>query len=152
MRPTRTWILIADAAHARTYLSLRPGDPLQRVPEFAFTENIPHASELSNHQPGASQPSVGTAHHTVGSQDPRRDMKRQFAVRIADELEAAHKRGAFERLVVASPPAMLGDLRAALSKHVSALVIAELHKDLVKTPDHELLAHFKDVPALNHSS
>ena len=149
MRPTRTWIVITDAAHARAHLSLRPGDPMTRVPEFDFAESIPKAHDLAGHQPGSSQPSVGSAHHTVGDSDPRRDMKHKFAVRVAHELEAALQRGAFDRLVIAAPPAMLGDLRAELSKQVAAVVIAELHKDLVKTPDHELASHFKDVPALN---
>lgn len=145
MHSPRTWIVIADAAHARAYLSSKPGGALARVSEFDFAESIPKAHDLAGHQPGSSQPSVGSAHHTVGDSDPRRDMKHKFAVRVAHELEAALKRGAFDKLVIAAPPAMLGDLRAALPKAVAATVAAELHKDLVKTPDHELPGHFKDV-------
>jgi protein required for attachment to host cells len=152
MSPIRTWILIADAAHARAYLSLKPRDSLERVDDFAFDESIPPAREIAGHQPGSSQPSVGSAHHTVGSGDPRRDMKRQFAVRVARALDAAHKRAAFDKLVIVCPPTMLGDLRTELSRHVAAAVIAELPKDLVKTPDHDLLAHFKDVPAITRSA
>jgi protein required for attachment to host cells len=149
MSPKRTWILIADAAHARAYLSIHPGARLERVAGFELTETIPHARDLSPHQPGTSQPSIGSAHHTVGpATDPRREVKRNFATRVAEALEAAHKQGLFEQLVIACPPAMLGDLRAVLAKPIAHCVVAELPKDLVKTPDHELLSHFSAVPAL----
>ena len=149
MQPTRTWVLIADAAHARAYLSTWPGAKLEPVAGFELAESIPYARDLSNHKPGSSQPSVGSAHHTVGPvSDPRRDAKRNFAVRVAEALEAEHRKGAFDRLVIACPPTMLGDLRAALAKSVAQHVVAELHKDLVKVPEHDLLSHFSEVPAL----
>ena len=149
MHPTRTYVLIADAGRAKAYLSLKPGDPLRRVLGFELSEDIPRVADFKDHKPGTSQPSVGTAHHTVGTSDPRREVKRKFAAEVADALEAEHRKGAFDKLVIAAPPAMLGDLRAALSKAVAATVVAELNKDLVKTPEHELASHFADVPALS---
>lgn len=149
MKSTRTYVLIADAGQAKAYLSIKPGDPLQRVESFELSEEIPRVADFKDHKPGTSQASVGSAHHTVGTSDPRREVKRRFAVEVADALEAEHRKGAFDRLVIAAPPAMLGDLRTALAKQVAAVVVAELHKDLVKTPEHELASHFKDVPALS---
>ena len=43
---------------------------------------------------------------------------------------------------------MLGDLRACLSKSLASRIVAEVAKDLVKTPDHEIRSHFGDVVAL----
>jgi protein required for attachment to host cells len=149
MHATRTYVLIADAGQARAYLSMKPGDQLQRVAGFELSEDIPRVAALKDHKPGTSQPSVGSAHHTVGTSDPRREVKRRFAEEVAAALEAEHRKGAFDKLVIAAPPAMLGDLRVALPKAVAATVVAELHKDLVKTPEHELLQHFGDVQALS---
>ena len=47
-----------------------------------------------------------------------------------------------------APPVTLGDLRKALSAHVKAAVYAELHKDLTKTPMHELPEHLASVLAV----
>lgn len=148
MHATRTWVLIADAAHARAYQSTGQDRPLEPVPGFDMNESVPYARDLSDHQPGSSQPSVGSAHHTVGASDPRRDAKRNFATRVADALEDAQQEGAYDKLVIVCPPAMLGDLRAALPKAVTKHVIAELDKDLVKTPAHDLLSHLSGIPAL----
>jgi protein required for attachment to host cells len=149
MAATRTFVLIADAAHARAYLSLSPGQPLRPVAGFDMAEHIPPAREVHRHEPASSHPGVGTAHHAVGPvSDPRREMKRHFAERVAAALARAHADGAFDRLVIAAPPAMLGDLRKLLAPKVAACIVAELGKDLVKTPEHELPAHFADVMAL----
>lgn len=149
MHAIPTWVLVADASHARAYQSRRPGDALERVADFTFDEAVPHARELRGHRPGSGHGGVGSAHHSVGpTSDPRREMKHHFAKRVADALEAARRQGAFKRLIVACPPAMLGDLRAELAPAVKSLVVAEVAKDLVKTPDAELLAHFDGIPAL----
>jgi len=50
-----------------------------------------------------------------------------------------------QRLVAA--PSALGDLRAALSPEVPATVVAEVPKDLTKTPDAAVAGHLKDVLA-----
>lgn len=149
MRPTRTYVLIADAAHAKAFLSTGPGLPLQHVPDLDMYEAVPKAAEVHRHEPASSHPGVGTAHHAVGpASDPHREMKRHFADRVVEALEAARARGAFDRLVIVCPPAMLGDVRKAMPQQLAASVLAELPKDLVKTPTSELLGHFKGIPAL----
>ncbi len=40
---------------------------------------------------------------------------------------------------------MLGDLGARLSKSLASRIVAEVAKDLVKIPDHEIRSHFGDV-------
>jgi protein required for attachment to host cells len=79
--------------------------------------------------------------------DPRRQMKRHFAEDIAARLAAEFHAGAFDRLMVAAAPAMLGDLRRALSSEVRKAVAGEIAKDLTKTPEKELPAHFEDMLA-----
>ena len=63
--------------------------------------------------------------------------------KLLDEHAGKH---AIERLVIVAPPKTLGDLRAELSSHTSALVAAEVAKDLTHVPVTQILDHLRDVP------
>ncbi len=80
--------------------------------------------------------------------DPRRALKRKFASVVVEKLEAALVMHAFDRLVLVAPPAMLGDLRIALTKPLSERVTAEIDKDLVEVADHDMCAHLADVAGI----
>ncbi len=71
-----------------------------------------------------------------------------FAEDIAKRLSKAHAAGEFDDLVLAAAPGMLGLLRPHLDEKLQASVIAELPKDLVKTPEIDLKKHFTDVLTL----
>lgn len=60
-------------------------------------------------------------------------------------LEVQWAKGVFDRIVLVAGPKMLGDLRHSLPRSLAGHVTGELHKDLVKTPLHELPEHLKDV-------
>ena len=64
---------------------------------------------------------------------------------IVDALAAEWATAKHDRIVIAAGPKLLGDLRAHLPKTLHAHVVAELHKDLAKTPLHDLPPHFAKV-------
>jgi protein required for attachment to host cells len=72
--------------------------------------------------------------------------KRMFARQVAKLLDEHAGKHAIERLVIVAPPKTLGDLRAELSSHTSALVAAEVAKDLTHVPVTQILDHLRDVP------
>jgi protein required for attachment to host cells len=144
----KTWILIADAAHARVLEASGPGKPLVPVPDFEMRADLPRSHDLGTDRPGRTHESVGTTRHAVEPRsDPHRQLKHDFAVRVAERLDAAAAAKSFDRLVVAAPPAMLGDLRQAMHKQTHQLIAAEVPKDLVKVADRDLRPHFADVIA-----
>lgn len=55
-----------------------------------------------------------------------------------DTLYSAAHRGQYSKLVIAAPPMIMGDLRKAFHKEVSAEVVAEVSKDLTNMPAHEI--------------
>jgi protein required for attachment to host cells len=63
-------------------------------------------------------------------------------------LEAQWAKGGFDRIVLVAGPKMLGDLRDSMPRSLEGHVAGELHKDLMKTPLHELPEHLKDVPGV----
>jgi protein required for attachment to host cells len=142
----KTWILIADAAHARVLEADGIGRPLSRVPDFVLDSPTPVGRDLTRERRPRVHDSTGDARHAIEpSSEPRREVKRAFALTVAEKLEAAISSGAFERLVIAAPPAMLGDLRAVLSKAVTNRIVAELPRDLVKVHDGDMRSHFAEV-------
>jgi protein required for attachment to host cells len=68
----------------------------------------------------------------------------RFAARIAALLESERHRNTYTRLVVAAPPAFLGQLRGAMSEQVRALVSAELDKNLVQLAADEIRQHLPE--------
>ena len=141
----KTWILIADAAHARVLETKGHGKPLVPVPDFELHADLPRSHDLGADRPTRTHESVGSTRHAVQPRvDPHRELKRAFAVQVAKRLEAAVTANSFDRLVIAAPPVMLGDLRRAVHKQVSDRIAAEVPKDLVKIADQDLRSHFAD--------
>ena len=86
----KTWILIADAAHARILETNGSGKPLTPVPAFTVSQALPPSRDLGSERPARMHDSLGDSRHGVEAHsDPRRELKRKFATLIAEKLEAA---------------------------------------------------------------
>ncbi len=142
----RTWVMVADAARARFFLS--DGHDVQPVDGATFENPAAHgfSRDLVSDKPGRSIESVGGAHHAQEPKhDPHRAAKAAFAKRVADYVEQSAVDDKFDDLVVVAPPQMLGDLRGALGKHAAARLVGTASKDLMKIPSGELKAHLQPI-------
>jgi protein required for attachment to host cells len=135
-----TRIVVADQSEARFYEALGFAHPLKFA--GALTNPIAHLrdQDLTSDRPGrvfngasASGRRRGASlrHSTGGEQTPRRHATHLFARRIAAELERARRAGRFGRLVLIAAPAILGELRAALTPAVRPCVVSTVVKDVV---------------------
>jgi protein required for attachment to host cells len=139
MKPTTTWILIADGARARIFANRGPGKGIEAVAGGAFDADHRPDREIMSDRPGRAFESVGDARHAIEPHhDAHRELKQAFAEELAALLDAKLAAKTYDRVVLVAPPAMLGDLRASLSEPVRAVVYAEIDKDLTKTPEAEL--------------
>ncbi len=146
MRSERTWIVIADGAHARVLEHLAGATKLAPVKGLTFDVDLPPTHEIVSDRPGRTFESKGNARHAkTGRSDPHRELKRGLAKELAGALKSNLATKRYEHLVLVAPPTTLGDLREALTKGVRARVAAELAQDLVKTPQSQLLRHLRDV-------
>jgi protein required for attachment to host cells len=146
MKTVRTWVLIADGGHAKVFESEGPGCALTPIESMTLSADLPANRDILSDRPGRSFDSHGHSRHAMESpSDAHRELKREFARKVASLLEACVAQGKLDRLVVVAPPPALGDLREALSKAVRAKVSAELAQDLVKTPHSELPQHLAGV-------
>lgn len=133
MKPTVTWILVADGKRAQLYRNDGPAHGLARVPNGSFELDLPptHAGAAISERPGRVQESATSARHGIEPRvDPRRAVKAAFAAELAGKLDAELARGAFQRLVLVAPPRVLGELREHLSPRGRAAVAVEINKDL----------------------
>lgn len=149
---TVTWVVLADGARARVVANKGPGVDLQPVYEEEEAKAMLPAREIEADRPGRTFDSGGRGdaaaqgrHAYEPPTDPRRKEQAQFIGTVAEVLENAAHEGSFERLVLIAPPKALGDLRASLSKNVMRMVSAEIPKDLVNVPIHDLPERLQDV-------
>jgi protein required for attachment to host cells len=142
MKPTKTWILIADGARARVLENDGPGKGLIAVDRLVLHGDHSATHDIVDDREGRTHGSHGPGRSATDARtDPHRELKRTFAHHLADVLAHELDDDAYERLVIVAAPVTLGDLRKALSQRVAAKVTGEIPKDLTKTPNGEI-AHF----------
>ncbi|MFN4309303.1 MAG: host attachment protein [Ferrovibrio sp.] len=143
--PIPTWILVTDASQAHVYeISILAG-PLRAVPGYDMTAADTHgfSRDLKSDKPGRAFASTGQRSAMEPRHDPHQMAEDKFAKSVAERLNHACEEKLFAQLVVIAPPRMLGVLRDEFSAAVQKLVAAEIHKDLVKADNADILAHVK---------
>jgi protein required for attachment to host cells len=125
-----TWVLVADGEKALFLENVTDGkNPHLKVRRHEAQANPANRVQGSD-APGRVQSSAGTGAHAYEETDWHRLEKDRFADHMAGLLYEAAHRGAFERLVIVAPPAVLGALRASMHEEVSGKVVGEIHKTL----------------------
>src|SRR5262245_13693117 len=146
MKLERTWIVIADGAHAKVYQFSDEKPKLETVKDLSFEIDLPRTHEIVSDRPGRSFESQGrTRHAKSGRSDPHRELKRNLANKVAKALKSSLTDKRYNKLVLVAPPVTLGDLRDALAKSVQARAVAEVAQDLIKVPASRLPTHLVDV-------
>jgi protein required for attachment to host cells len=146
MKPRTTWVLVADGATAKVFSYDSNGAGLMPIEGMMFGQDHLRAQDIESDRPGRSFASVG--HGRSGYEpetDPVQLREQRFVKHVAQTLEERFRRKEFDRLVVAAAPTALGDLRPQLSKELQAAVVAEVAKDLTRSPTDKLEAQLGDV-------
>jgi len=142
-----TRIVVADQAEARFYDAIGFAHPLRFVGSLSNPTAHLRAQDLASDRPGrvfkgSSSPGrrrgASLRHSTGGEHTPLRHAAHVFAQRIAAELERERRAGRFGRLVLIAAPAILGELRAALTPAVRPCVVSTVVKDVVHRRTSEL--------------
>ena len=149
MKPTITWVLVADGARARVLENTGPGRGVNEVPGMEYSHDAPRNREIMSDRPGRSFESADSRRHAMEPpSDPKRQAEADFVSGLVTMLEGKFKAGAFDRLVLVAAPQALGDIRKALSKELADAVYGELAKDHTKTPNGEMSKHLGQVMAV----
>ena len=144
-KPVKTWIVVADAARARIIEQSARNEPLRVIEERHHAASRLQSREIASDGKGRSFDSGGQGRHAMEpSTDPQRHEKTVFAKELAQVLNQAGKGNRFDRLLIACPAQMLGELRRDLDKAAAAKVAAEYPKDLSAIALRDLPGHFSD--------
>jgi protein required for attachment to host cells len=135
------WVVVCDGAKALVLENT--GDA--KFPNLKMVKVL-EQEDLATHELGADAPgrvvnSVGSIRSAVEQTDWHDQAERAFLVNLVRELEAALATGKTKSLIVVAPPRALGMLRPVYSQKVRNAVRAEVDKDLVKHPVHEIEKH-----------
>jgi protein required for attachment to host cells len=149
MKPQQTlYLLAAD----RDYRLLRgSGADLKEIEhrnadDFRDVEmGFPSQKARGQSGGGAGSPTGGVS---FGVNDPggrEAEDRRRLARYALTALEEEWAKGRAERIILAAGPKMLGELRDLLPKPLAGHVAADLAKDLINIPLHDLPPHFREV-------
>jgi protein required for attachment to host cells len=141
MKKARVWYAIADGGRAR-FVERDDNGAYRTVVSFDSADLHHKASDLVSDGRVRVMESATPGRSAVEPrQDPKRAAKEDFVKLVADELAAAHERGAYDQLMLVAPPRVLTELKQKLAKPIADLVVKDLQKDLTKVPDHDLTEH-----------
>jgi protein required for attachment to host cells len=135
------WVVVCDGKKALL---------LENVGDAVFpnlkTKEVHEQDVAKTHEQGAGTRgrafgSAGGVRSAVAESDRHDQSERAFLEDLAGRLDAAVTAGETKSLIIVAPPRALGLLRQAYSPHVRQAVRAELDKDLVRMPVHEIEKH-----------
>jgi protein required for attachment to host cells len=137
----KVWYVIADGGKARFVERDKKG-VFRTVASFVSTELHDRTSDLGRDRPPRAHESATATRHAI---EPRRDLKEaakaDFVKLVAEQIDAEHGRGQFDKIMLVAPPGVLTELKENLSRPIAGIVVDDLQKDLTNIPDHQLADH-----------
>ena len=135
------WVVVCDGAKALVLENV--GD--EKFPNLK-TREVYQQDDLKTREQGSDAPgraisSVGEARAAMDQTDWHDQSERRFLEKLAARLDAAVQAGEAKSMVIAAPPRALGALRQVYTHGLRGAVTAEIDKDLVKMPVHEIEKH-----------
>lgn len=135
------WVVVCDGAKALVLENA--GD--EKFPNLKTKEVYQHEDQATRDQgsdaPGRSHASVGTARSAMEQTDWHEQGERRFLETLAARLDTAVQAGEVKSLIIAASPRALGTLRQLYTPGLRNILAAEIDKDLVKMPVHEIEKH-----------
>ena len=127
-----TWAVICGDGEAVIYRREKRHSLPERVDALTEPEAGAHGQELTSDLPGRTHDRMGPGRHTLNADfDPAEKARLEFVKRVAARIEHGRVKGEFTRLILAAPPATLGELRDELSAPTAATLVQELDKNLI---------------------
>lgn len=129
-----TWVVVTDSEKALFMRNLTDHkDPYFEVTDKETQDN-PSDMDQSANRPGR-MPDTGPGQMSaLDDTDWHELAKERFAKDLSDKLYADAHKGAFDRLVIAASPQVLGVLRSEMHKEVTDRIVAEIPKTLTNHP------------------
>jgi protein required for attachment to host cells len=135
------WVIVCDGKKALVLENAGDEKFLNLKTREVFEHPDAKTSDLGTGAPGRSFSSVGSGRSAVEQTDLHAQEEEKFLRKLADHLDVAVKAGQAKSLIMVAPPRALGVLRQAYSHNLRSVLRAEIDKDFVKLPVHEIEKH-----------
>lgn len=132
--PHGCWIVVGDGEKALFLVNHGDDDLIDlRVARTMEHEN-PATRDQGADRPGRFNDGPNVHRSAVDDTDWHEIEKDRFAHEIADRLYKSAHRGDFDKLVIVSPPHVLGELRKTIHSEVADRLIGTVDKTLTNHP------------------
>lgn len=148
VRPSTTWVLVADRARARLFAGEWPelGD-FHEIEDFAHPEGGAHQRDVESDKPGLFRTTNGGGYAAEEVTDYEHRTATDFARELVARLQHGRDTNAYGRVVIIAPAMLLGVLRDEIPAPLAKLVVADLDKDLTRHACEDIQAHVRDLLA-----
>jgi protein required for attachment to host cells len=145
MKPTKTWIVIADSRSAKILENSGPGEGIVQHPSLVF--KVDSVKQYSDQQ-GRSFASASSARHKFEQHQGKDPTILRYIDEIISTMQKANEDGEFDRLVVCASPEVLHIVRRRMPKQLKSKIVLELDKNLANISLADLPKQFEDVLVL----
>lgn len=132
------WVVVCDGAKALILENLGDAIALNLKTKEVHAQKDEKTSEQGTDAPGRSVNSVGAHRSAMEQTDWHEQAEQRFLTDLAKRLDVAVNGGETKSLVLVAPPRALGVLRQAFTNGLRGAIRAEIDKDYVKMPVHEI--------------
>jgi protein required for attachment to host cells len=135
------WVVVCDGAKALILENAGDAAALNLKTKEVHAQTDEKTSEQGTDAPGRSINSVGARRSAMEQTDWHEQDEERFLTDLSKRLNAAVMAGEAKSLVLVAPPRALGLIRQAATPNLRKAVRAEIDKDFVKMPVHEIEKH-----------
>jgi len=135
------WVVVCDGKKALVLENVGDEKLLNLKTREVYEQPDLKTHELGTDAPGRAFSSVGTARSAVEQTDWHDQEEQKFLHKLTEHIDAAVVGGKAKSVIMVAPPRALGVLRHSYSSHLRSAVRAEIDKDFVKLPVHEIEKH-----------
>ncbi len=129
-----THIVVGDGRKALILVNDGTAEHPSLTVETVLNQPDPPSRELGSDRPGRVYASIGARRSATEETDWHQLAEDRFAHEIVAGLVRLAERERLKKLVLVAPPRTMAELRKALPEAFSALITAEITKDLTKHP------------------
>jgi protein required for attachment to host cells len=135
------WVVVCDGTKALVLENVGDAKFPNLKTREVHEQDDPPTHEQGTDAPGREFNSIGGGRSAVEQTDWHTQQEERFLRKLAAHLDAAVNADKAKALIVIAPPRALGVLRHAYSHNLKQAVRAEIDKDFVKLPVHEIEKH-----------
>ncbi len=132
MNHAATWILVANASHAKLF-RLVQFPKIEPLDSFEHPESRQKVQDFETSRQGQNYDRGGITQHSYQSHTNPKDMEMdKFAKLIGNHLSKSHQNKGFSKLYIIASPSFLGLLRHHLDPKMHNCIVKEIAKDMTE--------------------